>query len=298
MKATSGRLIEPEPARRIVASRCATPVASWRWRAAGCIAFDPRAALFGRSCCCSCSILGLGAFGFAHLSDVNHASEVIRNHWLRDTGILGRSCPTTCPTTAPPRPTVCSPRPPRRRRRARRISRRLRDTVAASQRAYEQIPQDPAEAQLYAQFAQQWAAYQRSPTACSRSPARRRERAGDRAVQDRFAPGIRSVERHAEPADRSDPRQGAPRQRPRRVDLRARADHVRDRHAARGVLAARGHRLHVRGDPRAAREARGGACGALADHDTDYRDPERRARRRDRRDGARRRRVPRQCGRA
>ena len=35
------------------------------------------------------SIMGLGAFGFARLSDVNHASEVIRNHWLRDTGILG-----------------------------------------------------------------------------------------------------------------------------------------------------------------------------------------------------------------
>src|SRR5277367_4189267 len=34
-------------------------------------------------------IVGLGAFGSAHLSDVNHASEVIRNRWLRDTGILG-----------------------------------------------------------------------------------------------------------------------------------------------------------------------------------------------------------------
>ena len=36
----------------------------------------------------------------------------------------------------------------------------LRDTVAARQRAYEQIPQDPPESQLYAEFAQHWAAYQ------------------------------------------------------------------------------------------------------------------------------------------
>ena len=34
-------------------------------------------------------VIGLGIVGFARLSDVNHASEVIRNHWLRDTGILG-----------------------------------------------------------------------------------------------------------------------------------------------------------------------------------------------------------------
>ncbi len=34
-------------------------------------------------------VIGLGIFGFARLSDVNHASEVIRNHWLRDTRILG-----------------------------------------------------------------------------------------------------------------------------------------------------------------------------------------------------------------
>ena len=36
-------------------------------------------------------VIGLGIVGFARLSDVNHASEVIRNHWLRDTRILGDS---------------------------------------------------------------------------------------------------------------------------------------------------------------------------------------------------------------
>jgi hypothetical protein len=34
-------------------------------------------------------VIGLGAFGFARLSEVNRVSEVIRNHWLRDTRILG-----------------------------------------------------------------------------------------------------------------------------------------------------------------------------------------------------------------
>ncbi len=34
-------------------------------------------------------VIGLGAFGFARLSDINRESEIIRNHWLRDTRILG-----------------------------------------------------------------------------------------------------------------------------------------------------------------------------------------------------------------
>ena len=105
-------------------------------------------------------IVGLGAFGSAHLSDVNHASEVIRNRWLRDTGILGdisnymsdyraaeanRLLASTAAEAAASDTDIAT----------------LRDTVAARQRAYEQIPQDPAEGQLYGQFAQQWAAYQR-----------------------------------------------------------------------------------------------------------------------------------------
>jgi signal transduction histidine kinase len=105
-------------------------------------------------------IVGLGAFGSTHLSDVNHASEVIRNRWLRDTGILGdisnymsdyraaeanRLLASTAAEEAASDSDIAT----------------LRDTVAAKQRAYEQIPQDPAEGQLYREFAQQWAAYQR-----------------------------------------------------------------------------------------------------------------------------------------
>jgi signal transduction histidine kinase len=105
-------------------------------------------------------IVGLGAFGSAHLRDVNHASEVIRNHWLRDTGILGdisnymsdyraaeadRLLASTAAEAAASDTEMAT----------------LRDTVAVRQRAYEQIPQDPAEGQLYGQFAQEWAAYQR-----------------------------------------------------------------------------------------------------------------------------------------
>jgi two-component system OmpR family sensor kinase len=105
-------------------------------------------------------IVGLGAFGSTHLSDVNHASEVIRNRWLRDTGILGdisnymsdyraaeanRLLASTAAEEAASDMDIAT----------------LRDTVAARQRAYEQIPQDPAEGRLYGQFSQEWAGYQR-----------------------------------------------------------------------------------------------------------------------------------------
>jgi signal transduction histidine kinase len=104
-------------------------------------------------------IVGLGAFGSAHLSDVNHASEVIRNLWLRDTGILGdisnymsdyraaeanRLLASTAAEEAASDTDIAG----------------LRTTVAERQHAYEQIPQDPSEADLYARFAEQWAAYQ------------------------------------------------------------------------------------------------------------------------------------------
>jgi len=104
-------------------------------------------------------IVGLGAFGSAHLSDVNHASEIIRNRWLRDTGILGdisnymsdyraaeanRLLASTAAEEAASDTDITA----------------LRDTVAERQRAYEQISQDPAEAQLYGEFARQWTAYQ------------------------------------------------------------------------------------------------------------------------------------------
>ena len=143
-------------------------------------------------------IVGLGAFGSAHLSDVNHASEVIRNRWLRDTGILGdisnymsdyraaeanRLLASTAAEEAASDTDIAT----------------LRDTVAARQHAYEQIPQDPAEGELYRQFAQQWSAYQRRCGTRARTRARGRQHAGDPAVQNAVAAGLRSVERHAGP---------------------------------------------------------------------------------------------------
>src|SRR3984893_3564667 len=104
-------------------------------------------------------VIGLGAFGFARLSDVNHASEVIRNHWLRDTRILGdlsnylsdyRAAEATRLLAATPVQVAASEKD----------IETLSATGAGSQRAYEEIAQDPSEARLYSQFATQWAAYQ------------------------------------------------------------------------------------------------------------------------------------------
>jgi two-component system, OmpR family, sensor kinase len=104
-------------------------------------------------------VLGLGAFGFARLSDVNHVSEVIRNHWLRDTRILGDLSNYMSDYRAAEANRLLSSTPPEFAASEREIA-SLRDTVSASQRAYEEISQDPSESTLYAQFAKQWAAYQ------------------------------------------------------------------------------------------------------------------------------------------
>ena len=104
-------------------------------------------------------IVGLGAFGSAHLSDVNHASEVIRNHWLRDTGILGDLTNYMSDYRAAEANRLLSSTPAEDAAGDREIA-ALRATVAGSQLAYEQISQDPEEALRYGQFARQWAAYQ------------------------------------------------------------------------------------------------------------------------------------------
>jgi signal transduction histidine kinase len=103
-------------------------------------------------------VIGLGALGFARLSDVNHASEVIRNHWLRDTRILGdlsnymsdyRTAEATYLLSATPLEFAASEQE----------MNALQAEVSRSQRAYEDISQDSSEATLYADFARQWAAY-------------------------------------------------------------------------------------------------------------------------------------------
>ena len=104
-------------------------------------------------------VIGLGAFGIARLSEVNRVSEVIRNHWLRDTRILGdlsnymsdyRTAEATQLLASTPLEFAASEK---------EIT-ALGATVTRSQRAYEEISQDPPEALLYAQFTEQWAAYQ------------------------------------------------------------------------------------------------------------------------------------------
>jgi two-component system OmpR family sensor kinase len=104
-------------------------------------------------------VIGVGAFGFARLSEVNRVSEVIRNHWLRDTRILGdlsnymsdyRTAEATQLLGSTQLGFAASEK---------EIT-TLGATVARSQRAYEEISQDPSETLLYAQFTKQWAAYQ------------------------------------------------------------------------------------------------------------------------------------------
>jgi two-component system, OmpR family, sensor kinase len=105
-------------------------------------------------------IVGLGTFGSAHLRDVNHASEVIRNHWLRDTGILGDLSNYMSDYRAAEANRLLSSTPEEDAASEKDIA-GLRETVASSQRAYEEIAQEPEEAALYAEFAAAWTAYQR-----------------------------------------------------------------------------------------------------------------------------------------
>jgi signal transduction histidine kinase len=103
-------------------------------------------------------LIGLGIFGVARLSAVNHASEVIRNHWLRDTRILGDISNYMSDYRAAEATRLLSSTRAEFAASDKEIA-ALDATVAGSQRAYEEIPQDPSETALYAKFAEQWAAY-------------------------------------------------------------------------------------------------------------------------------------------
>jgi two-component system, OmpR family, sensor kinase len=105
-------------------------------------------------------VIGLGIVGFVRLSDVNHASEVIRNHWLRDTRILGDLNNYMSDYRAAEAARLLAATPMQIATSDKDIE-TLRKTVAASERAYEEIDQEPSEATLYDEFARQWAAYQR-----------------------------------------------------------------------------------------------------------------------------------------
>ena len=104
-------------------------------------------------------VIGLGVVGFVRLSDVNHASEVIRNHWLRDTRILGDISNYMSDFRAAEASRLLAATPAQFAASDHDIE-TLRATVAASQHAYEEIAQEPSEAALYDDFVKHWAAYQ------------------------------------------------------------------------------------------------------------------------------------------
>jgi signal transduction histidine kinase len=104
-------------------------------------------------------VIGLGAVGFARLSDVNRASEVVRNHWLRDTRILGdlsnfMSDYRTAEATHLLSSTALEFAASHKELAV------LEAAVVGSQRAYEELAEGTSEAALYADFARSWAAYQ------------------------------------------------------------------------------------------------------------------------------------------
>lgn len=104
-------------------------------------------------------VIGLGVVGFVRLSDVNRVSEVIRNHWLRDTRILGDLSNYMSDYRTAEATRLLSVTPVQLDASDKEIE-TLRTTVSASQRAYEEVAQEPPEAALYKEFSKHWAAYQ------------------------------------------------------------------------------------------------------------------------------------------
>ena len=104
-------------------------------------------------------VIGLGAVGFARLSDVNRASEVIRNHWLEVTRILGDLSNFMSDTRTAEATHLLSSTPLEYAASQKELA-SLESAVAASQRAYEDVSQYPSEAALYAEFARRWEAYE------------------------------------------------------------------------------------------------------------------------------------------
>jgi len=103
-------------------------------------------------------VIGLGVVGFVRLSDVNLASEVIRNHWLRDVRVLGdlsnyMSDYRTAEATRLLASTALQAQA------SDEDIETLRTTVSSSQRAYEEVAQEAPEAALYREFSTQWDAY-------------------------------------------------------------------------------------------------------------------------------------------
>jgi two-component system OmpR family sensor kinase len=104
-------------------------------------------------------VLGLGVFGVARLADVNRVSEVIRNHWLQATRILGDISNYMSDYRTAEGSHLLSTTPLELAASDKEIF-ALGETVERSQRAYEAAPHGSTESMLYAQFAQQWRDYQ------------------------------------------------------------------------------------------------------------------------------------------
>jgi two-component system, OmpR family, sensor kinase len=104
-------------------------------------------------------VIGLGIVGFVRLGDVNRASEIIRNHWLTDTRILGDMNNYMSDYRAAEATRLLSSTPAGAAANDKEIE-TLRDTVAGTQRAYEQVDHDPSEIKLYRDFSEQWSVYQ------------------------------------------------------------------------------------------------------------------------------------------
>jgi hypothetical protein len=139
-------------------------------------------------------VLGLGVFGVARLADVNRVSEVIRNHWLQATRILGDVSNYMSDYRTAEGSHLLSTTPLELAASDKEIL-ALGETVERSQRAYEAVPHGPAESVLYAQFAEQWRA---GAGARPRGPHPR----GRRPLHEHLAPRVRHRQRHTGPTDR------------------------------------------------------------------------------------------------
>jgi signal transduction histidine kinase len=105
-------------------------------------------------------VIGLGLFAIQRLGDVNRVSDEIRNHWLQDARILGdlnnymsdyRAAEGTRLLSGTEMEIAASEKE--------QVA--LDAIVSSHQKAYETVQQDPADSAVYAQFAQQWAAYKK-----------------------------------------------------------------------------------------------------------------------------------------
>jgi two-component system OmpR family sensor kinase len=104
-------------------------------------------------------VIGLGVFGIQRLAEINRVSDVIRIHWLQNIRILGDLSNDMSDYRTAEAAHLLSSTPLEFAASDKELA-SFGAAVARSQRAYDSGPQEPWESELYAQFAEQWAAYQ------------------------------------------------------------------------------------------------------------------------------------------